>query len=178
MSPGGCRKAPEQGLCLPAAPCLHRPSALTPARPPTCLALSGTGAAGFRQLTYLHIEQSSAAWSSAPIRSTPQHEGGRLLLPPEWASSGGFPALDVLELIRLPVEGSLPTEWVEGGFANLGKLMISGGQLTGTLPPQLFDRHPKLQVLSLEGNRLHGTLPGSYGSSQVGRARAWATLVL
>lgn len=76
-------------------------------------------ARGFRRLLSLHIGQDQPSWRH---RSLPRPQGSSLRLPPEWASSAAFPMLKGLELVGLPLGGSLPTEWVQGGFPSLNKL--------------------------------------------------------
>ena len=86
-------------------------------------------ASGFRCLERLIIA------GPPPVPSTATPEGGAAatppavvvarLLPPEWAGAtiGGFPKLELLELRRLGLEGSLPRSWLgEGGFPALAHL--------------------------------------------------------
>ncbi|PRW45736.1 serine threonine- kinase receptor R831 [Chlorella sorokiniana] len=121
---------------------------------------------GFKRLLDLRIGQGQPSWR---YRSLPRPQGSSLRLPPEWAGSSAFPKLQNLELVGLPLGGSLPAEWVRGGFPALFQLMVSPAQLTGTLPPDIFARHPNLLSLGLSGNWMHGTLPSSYG-----RSKAWS----
>ena len=76
-------------------------------------------ASGFRRLVALRIGQGQVSWR---YRSLPRPQGSSLRLPLEWASSAAFRKLQNLELVGLPLGGSLPTEWVQGGFQALNSL--------------------------------------------------------
>lgn len=66
--------------------------------------------------------------SSAPACAPPAVAPGQVQsggceaggLPPEWAS--GFPALAALNLVGLPLGGSLPQAWVDGGLPSVSSL--------------------------------------------------------
>lgn len=76
-------------------------------------------ARGFRRLLSLRVGEGQPSWRHS---SLPRPQGSDLRLPPEWAGATAFPRLRSLELVGLPLGGSLPQAWVHGGFRALNKL--------------------------------------------------------
>lgn len=96
---------------------------------------------------------------AAPLLGTPQG------VPDEWAAPGSFPSLALLHLGGLGIAGPLPRAVVEGTWPALQELNLIFNNISGTLPPQLFARNPRLRRLWLGENRLQGPLPAAWANS-------------
>ena len=56
-------------------------------------------------------------------------------LPESWATTGSFPALEILNLSSAKLGGSLPSSWAQlSAFPRLKSMYLGYTQLTGTLP--------------------------------------------
>jgi Leucine-rich repeat (LRR) protein len=80
----------------------------------------------------------------------------------------------VVGLSRLAPHGVLPAAWGRGGLPALRRLSLTGN-FSGTLPPE-WSGLAVLEEVDLSGNRLSGSLPGSWGS--LGRLKSLRRLSL
>jgi hypothetical protein len=81
--------------------------------------LPAAWAAGFGALKHLKIEGGPAGLSTLP---PPLPAPAAMAAPEEWGLPGAFPSLVELSLLRLPLAGTLPASWVDGGFPSLQEL--------------------------------------------------------
>ncbi|PSC75471.1 surface antigen [Micractinium conductrix] len=64
----------------------------------------------------------------------------------------GFIPPQLLAVTNLALGGSLPRAWIGGGLPKLIDMSLRFCGLTGTLPPQLFDRQVMLEAVQLDSN--------------------------
>lgn len=104
--------------------------------------------------------------SSLPGLSTLTLSGNSLggTLPPAWSSA--LPSLSALYLEGNAVSGPIPAAWSPGdSFPSLVALDLSDNLLTGSLPMLLFATMPRLSTLRMSRNRITGTVPDIWDSS-------------
>ncbi|KAK9827702.1 hypothetical protein WJX81_002350 [Elliptochloris bilobata] len=89
-------------------------------------------------------------------------------LPSNWARTGVFPDLTVLDLSSNPrLNGVVIAQWgTQGAFASLQEMNLSHSGLSGQLPLAWGGQLslPALRTLDLSGNGLQGTVPASWST--------------
>ena len=73
------------------------------------------------------------------------------------------PMLKKIILDGNDMEGPLPDISNSPPFKIMQEFNVMGNQLTGTIPPSLFEQMPRLSVISLSNNYFSGTIPDELG---------------
>ena len=87
-------------------------------------------------------------------------------LPPQWGSSSSEQGLGELQIIRLDqndLTGTIPIEWCQLNEKTLEQLILANNDLAGSIPSCL-SRLTRLKDFSVLNNELSGSIPSSLGN--------------